>query len=200
MTQPRTHRGRQTRARIVAVAAGLMYQRGVTATSIDDVLRAAGAGKSQFYHYFTTREELVAEVLRYQLETILEEQAQFPLHTWDGVQQWLDAMVIAQATHRRFLGCPFGSLAGEVLEQGDLLRETAAALFVRWETAVAEGFRGLQEHGLLRRDVDVHVLAEATIATLQGGYLVSSAKRDSATMRNAVTAARRYLEAHAPRA
>jgi AcrR family transcriptional regulator len=175
-----------------------MYQRGVTATSIEEVLKAASAGKSQFYHYFSTREELVAEVLRYQLETILEEQAQFPLHTWDGVQEWLDAMVVAQATHRRFLGCPFGSLAGEVLEQGDLLRETAAALFVRWETAVAEGLRGLQERGLLRRNVDVHALAEATIATLQGGYLVSSAKRDSETMQNAVAAARGYLEAHAP--
>jgi len=59
MREPTTRRGRDTRRRIVAVAAELMYERGVGATSVEDVLAASGTGKSQFYHYFSSREELL---------------------------------------------------------------------------------------------------------------------------------------------
>ena len=58
--KPRTERGRASRERIVERAAELFAERGVTATSLDEVLAAAGAGKSQLYHYFRGRDELVA--------------------------------------------------------------------------------------------------------------------------------------------
>jgi TetR/AcrR family transcriptional repressor of nem operon len=57
--EPRTGRGRASRERIVEHAAELFAERGVAATSLDDVLAAAGAGKSQLYHYFRGRDELV---------------------------------------------------------------------------------------------------------------------------------------------
>ncbi len=68
--EPVTSRGRQTKARIVAVAAELMYAQGVATTSVDDVLAAAGVGKSQFYHYFSSKTELVAAVQRHQLDGV----------------------------------------------------------------------------------------------------------------------------------
>ena len=55
---PRTARGRDSRDRIVTVAAGLMQSGGVEGTSIDAILAAAGASKSQLYHYFTDRQGL----------------------------------------------------------------------------------------------------------------------------------------------
>src|SRR5262249_56512309 len=58
--KPRTERGRASRERIVERAAELFAERGVAATSLDEVLAAAGAGKSQLYHYFRGRDELVA--------------------------------------------------------------------------------------------------------------------------------------------
>jgi TetR/AcrR family transcriptional repressor of nem operon len=41
-------------------AAGLFAERGIAATSVDEVLAASGAGKGQFYHYFRGRDELAA--------------------------------------------------------------------------------------------------------------------------------------------
>ena len=41
-------------------AAELFAARGIAATSVDEVLAAAGAGKGQFYHYFRSRDELAA--------------------------------------------------------------------------------------------------------------------------------------------
>ncbi len=50
-----TRRGRASRERIVERAAELFAERGIAATSVDEVLAAAGAGKGQFYHYFRGR-------------------------------------------------------------------------------------------------------------------------------------------------
>jgi AcrR family transcriptional regulator len=175
-----------------------MYERGVIATSVEDVLRESGAGKSQFYHYFSTREELVVEVLRHQLVVVLQEQERFHLDTWDGIREWFEAMISAQQGRRRFLGCPLGSLAGEVLQQGDLLRETAAEAFARWQRALVDGLAGLQAAGHLRADVELDAVAQSMIATLQGGYLLSSATREITALRCATDAALRLLQAAAP--
>jgi len=75
MPEPTTRRGKDTKGRIVELAAALMYERGVSATSIEDILAASGTGKSQFYHYFSSKEELIAEVLRHQLQQVLQEQS-----------------------------------------------------------------------------------------------------------------------------
>src|SRR2546429_9680652 len=58
--EPITRRGRASRERIVERAADLFAGRGIAATSVDEVLAAAGAGKGQFYHYFRSRDELAA--------------------------------------------------------------------------------------------------------------------------------------------
>jgi AcrR family transcriptional regulator len=198
MREPTTRRGRDTRRRIIAVAAELMYVRGVNATSVDDVLTASGTGKSQFYHYFSSREELLAEVLDNQLDQILEEQNSFPLDTWAGIQAWLQALALRHETERGLRGCPLGSIVSEVLDHNDRLRSRGAQAFARWESALAEELLKMQNSGLLRLDADPATLAEVTIAILQGGYLLSSAKRNGAPMRNACAAALAYLRAFTP--
>ena len=75
MLEPSTPRGREVKEGIVAVAAALKYKRGVNAVSIEDIVTASGTGKGQFYHYFSSKEELVSEVLRHQLDRVLDEQS-----------------------------------------------------------------------------------------------------------------------------
>ncbi len=139
MPEPTTRRGKDTKGRIVELAATLMYERGVNATSIEDILAASGTGKSQFYHYFSNKEQLVAEVLRHQLQQVLREQSLFPLDSWEGISAWFQAMVDMQQNQRDYRGCPLGSIASELLDQGDFLRSRAAEAFARWESALREG-------------------------------------------------------------
>lgn len=198
MSEPSTRRGKDTKARMVAAAAALMYERGVNAVSIDDIAVASGTGKGQFYHYFATKEELVAEVLRHQLEQVLEEQSVFRLDTLDDIRAWFGALVGMQETRRHFRGCPLGSIASEVIDHSDPLRARAAEAFSRWESSLANGLRTMLAGGLLRPGADPEALAGATIAVLQGGYLLSSIKRDVHPMRNAVSAAVSHLNSFAP--
>ncbi len=103
-----------------------------------------------------------------------------------------------QQDQRSYRGCPLGSIAGELVDQGEPLRSQAADAFTRWESSLADGLRTMQATGLLRDDADPHALAESTIAVLQGGYLVSSTKRDIRPMRNALAAALGQLKSYAP--
>jgi len=175
-----------------------MYQRGVSATSIEDILTASGTGKSQLYHYFSSKEELVAEVLRHQLQQVLQQQSLFHLDTWEGISAWFQAIVDMQQDQRSYRGCPLGSIVSEVIDQGEPLRSQAADAFTRWESALVEGLRTMQARGLLRDDADPYALAESTIAVLQGGYLLSFTKRDIRPMRNALAAALGQLKSYAP--
>ena len=102
----KTAGGRERKRTIVSAAAALMYHRGVHDTAVDDVLVASGSGKSQFYHYFSGKEELVGAVLAHELETVLGDLEGFRLDTWKGIREWFDA--IAQGQERRgFKGCPW---------------------------------------------------------------------------------------------
>src|SRR6516165_8368641 len=54
-----SEKGTATRLRIMRIAADLFHKQGVGATSPDEILGAARAGKGQFYHYFGSKEGLV---------------------------------------------------------------------------------------------------------------------------------------------
>ena len=56
---------------IVNAAAGLVYERGVARTSLDDVIERAGVSKSQLYLYFNDRSALLREVVPHNLALVL---------------------------------------------------------------------------------------------------------------------------------
>jgi len=181
MQTPKTRRGKERRDALVEAAAQLMYRRGVRATSLEEILDAAGAGKSQLYHYFSSKDDLTAAVLDYQLTEVLGEQKQFPLETWAGIRSWFEALRAGQEA-RGFNGCPVGSLAIEMSAMGNELQGHVADAFLRWHTSLEEAFEDMRARGLLRENAVPAELAEATLAAIQGGYLLSTVKRDIGPM------------------
>jgi AcrR family transcriptional regulator len=200
MKQPSTRRGTETKNQIVVSAAALIHERGVAATSVDDILAASGAGKSQFYYYFETKDDLVREVLRHNLETTLRSQEPYleRLSTWKGIQGWLDAIADLHERQGLFGGCRIGSLAVEMAERDEELRLALAAAFSRWESFLSAGLSAMRARGALRPDADPEVLAETTMAAIQGGYLLSTTKKEMRPMRNSLAAAYAHLRSFRP--
>ena len=64
--RPPTARGAATRARIVGAAADLVYRRGASATSLEDIMEASATSKSQLYHYFADKDALMRAVIELQ--------------------------------------------------------------------------------------------------------------------------------------
>jgi TetR/AcrR family transcriptional repressor of nem operon len=109
---PKTARGRATRERLVTAASELIAERGVAATSLDDVIERAGTSKSQLYHYFEDRAALLRAVVLHNTDSVLA--AQMPhiesLATWTAIRAWLDSLVELQVERHARGGCPVGSL------------------------------------------------------------------------------------------
>lgn len=181
MTERRlTRRGRETRDRIVAAAAELIFDRGVAETTLEDIRAAAGVSGSQVYHYFADKEELVRAVIDHQAGAVLHTQGTYLDHldTVPGLRAWRDLLVEHQRTLHCRGGCPLGTLGAELAEIDDAARMAVARGFGRWEARIRDGLRAMRDRGDLPASADPDDLALATLAALQGGLLLAQVQRD----------------------
>jgi TetR/AcrR family transcriptional regulator, cholesterol catabolism regulator len=64
MRRKLTLRGRERRQQLMSQAADLFAERGFHPTSVADIVESLGVGKGVFYWYFSSKEELLAEILK----------------------------------------------------------------------------------------------------------------------------------------
>ena len=138
---PVTGKGRATRERIIDTAADLIYERGVAAVTLDARPRRDGTSKSQLYHYFADKDDLVHAVIERQRERVLAFHAPKldSLSSWDDIGRWRDAIVAAQAERQCRSGCPLGSLASALAELDDAARSRLSDAFTSWQQLLADG-------------------------------------------------------------
>jgi AcrR family transcriptional regulator len=191
-----TSKGAQTRQRIVAAAADLMFDQGVAGTTLDHVRGAAHVSSSQIYHYFADKEALVHAVIEYQNETIVggQEEMLAKLATLDGLRAWRDFLVAHQRALNCKGGCPIGSLGSELAEIDPGAREDVAAGFRRWEAGIRGGLRRMARNGLLVEGADPDRLATATLAALQGGLLLTQIQRTTEPLEAALDTVIEHVE------
>jgi TetR/AcrR family transcriptional regulator, transcriptional repressor for nem operon len=195
--EPRTGRGRASRERIVEHAAELFAARGVAGTSLDDVLAAAGAGKSQLYHYFHGRDELVEAAVGLRCTQVLAGLTQ-ALGTVSSLAELERALAgfVAGFEQMGLPGCPIGSLAAEVAECNEGARLETAAAFDAWEQLFADALARMRDRGELRPDASPAALATALLASIEGGMVLSQARKDPASLHLAVDAGLAQLRTH----
>jgi AcrR family transcriptional regulator len=187
--EPKTGRGRASRERIVERAAELFAERGIAATSVDEVLAAAGAGKGQFYHYFRSRDELAAAAVGYRCAQVIAglTQALGDVSSLAGLERALGAFA-AGFEEMGMPGCPIGTLSAEVAGRNEEARLQAAAGFDAWERLLADALERMREHGELQAGAEPATLATGLLASLEGGMVLAQARRDMASLRVAVKA------------
>lgn len=176
-----TPKGRATRARIVEIAADLIFEYGVAGTSIDDVRQVAGVSGSQMTHYFTDKRSLVREVVAWQADAVLglhQLPALGDLDSFAALDLWVELQIARQKQQYCRGGCRFGSLAGELAEQDDDTRAALAEGFARWEALFRHGLRLMRQRGELRREASPEELALGLLSALQGGLLLTQTRRD----------------------
>lgn len=190
-----TAKGRATRDRIVRAAAELVAEHGVAAVTLDDVGRRAKASRSQLYHYFDDKADLVHAVIDATTEGVLGTQDELleNLDSWAGIDRWFNALVELQHQRQARGGCPIGSLAGQLAERDPAARAAIADGLGRWEAHLREGLTRMRQRGKLAAKADPAKLATFTMAALQGGLLLTQVRRDPEQLRIALDGARTLL-------
>jgi TetR/AcrR family transcriptional repressor of nem operon len=186
-----TAKGRRTRDGIVAAAARLMHERGLAATTVEDVLGACGAGRSQLYHYFRGKDALCAAVLEYQFARVLAAQPSLTDESCSDLRRWWADLVSANEGSG-FGGCPLGTFAGQ-MDGIEPLRELYADLFTRWQAAIAGLVTRAQQAGQVPPDRDPDEMALILLGAMQGGTALSHVHRDPRPLTRALDAAFRAV-------
>ena len=189
-------RGTATKLRIVEAAAKLVYESGAERVSLDEVMEASGASKSQLYHYFTDKDDLLREVIALQTSRIVQvNTAQLDrLESFEGLSVWRDMLVAANRAGGGVGGCPLGSLANELAAQSEETRNLLDRSFGAWSAAIEAGLSRMKALGRITPCADTKAIAVAVLAAIQGGLLLAKTARNSEPLELAFDMALGHIE------
>lgn len=194
----RSTKGAETKARIIRTAADLFHKQGVGATSPDDIIEASNTGKGQFYHYFSSKENLVHEVLQTHLQSIKDGSApvDYEISSWKALESWFLSQIELQKSFGMKRGCPFGTIGNEVREGDELIRQDLNLIFEVMRNKLSAFFIREKAGSRLSKDAKEDELADFCIAAVQGAMLMGKIQRSSqvaeAAIREALTHLKRY--------
>ena len=172
---------RSTRESILTAAAELMRHKGYGAVGMKDIAAASGAPIGSLYHHFRggkvqiAREALVNAGAAYGLliPTLIDE--------YTDLGQALEGVFAQAAEDMAATGfanmCPVASVAAEVADTVEELRDTSATVFRDWIDGGAAYFvaRGLEPQRA--REVTL-----ALIGALEGAFVLARTMRDTAPL------------------
>jgi AcrR family transcriptional regulator len=177
----------QARERLLETAERLFYAEGVTATGVERILSESGVGRASFYRHFTSKDELVVEVLRRrdtswrawmerEVAASTRPARERPLAVFDALAD--------RFTWQDFRGCAFINTMAEISDQDGEAFHVASA----HKTRVIE---------LLRRILDDAGYVDAEELAAQFGMLIDGATVTALRERSPEAAARARVMAGA---
>ena len=180
-----------SRTRLVEATQDLLWEQGYSATSPKDIMRRSGAGQGSMYHHFTNKQELALVALECSAQSMRQDAEK--LLATDG-----SAYEIATAYLRRqrdvLKGCRMGRMTfdADVLNTPELI-EPVKRTFVWLLEALTALFERGRDQGEFAADIDARNLASLVVATVQGGYVLARATRDTDAFDAAVEGAAALL-------
>ncbi len=192
-----TVKGEQTRERILSRATDLMVRQGFGATSIRDLLEAAGITKGTLYFHFPGKDDLGIAVLERARDQFLA----FVRKSLAGKtpRRRLEGHFRAVLwTHRAAGytgGCLWGNTALEMSDAagGGRYLETVSQVFAAWTAMVKQVIAEGQRLGEIRSDVRAGDLATHVVAAIEGGVMLSRLRKDPASLKGTLTSLRQML-------
>ena len=168
---------------LVASAADLIWRRGYSRTSVDDIIRSAEICKGSFYHHFSSKESLGLAVIGAWTDHFgahiganLSE-----AHTpEENLHAILDAMVSAQE-ESGFLGCPLGRLA---LEMGDVSEVFRQRLQQGFDNLSELFTTYLRQAGLVESEAQEQ--GRCMLATLEGALMLEKVNGGGGVLRSLI--------------
>jgi TetR/AcrR family transcriptional repressor of nem operon len=195
MSQPKS----PAKELILEAAARLMQVRGYHRTGLDEVLRASGVGKGNFYYHYPSKEALGYAILDRLVRTFTErtldpifgDPRRSPL---EQVEAFLEEILATQRARKCIGGCPLGNLATELADDHEGFRQRLSEIFDLWRERVAGALARARAGGALSAAADPDALARFLVAGLEGAILLAKVQKDIRVMETCVAELRCHLQ------
>lgn len=171
-----------TKERIIDSSAELFRRQGYTGTGVKQIVAAANAPFGSLYHFFPGgKEQLGAEVIRSSGRLYIQLFATIAMQAPD-VLTAVDAFFAGAAETLRETdyadACPIATVALEVANTSEPLREATAEVFDSWIAGATEYFAATG----IPRDT-ARELAFTMLCLLEGAFIFCRAMRDTEPLR-----------------
>jgi len=168
----------ETRRRIVEAASCAFREKGIVATGLAELMKAAGLTHGGFYKHFESKDQLVAEACAEAARAGMEAMGDRP--TVGAV-----ASSYLSATHRDdpASGCLFAAIGSELARADEATREAATVAFKRFVDALAGG----------SHDEDARRRVLAAVSTMIGAVTISRIVTDPKLSKEILDAAEKSL-------
>ena len=175
-----------TRERLLELAESAVLAKGFAATSIDELIAAAGISKSGFFYHFKDKGELAKGLLlryleqdRQLLEDIFrrgDDLNEDPLHGFlVGLKLFAEMLADLPQAHP---GCLAASFAYQDQLFNDEMRKLNAEGMLAWRTRFRDRLRVIAERYPPRDDVDLDALADMAYTLVEGGLILGRVLQD----------------------
>ena len=196
-------RGSSTRERILELAEAAVLEKGFAATSIDELIAAAGITKSGFFYHFKDKGELATALMQRYIarnDAVLidifaraEELNEDPLHGY------LVAMkLLAEMTADLPAGHP-GCLVASFCYQDRLFSQEIRDLTFRgvagWRKIFLDRLERIAERYPPRINIELEALADMANTLVDGGIILSRVMRDKLLLSQQIMLYRDFVRA-----
>jgi AcrR family transcriptional regulator len=161
----------EAKARILETATEIFLKNGFKKTKMTEIARRLGVSKGALYQYFSSKDELLMEVLKFGVQFSRSsvftnmQLEQLPLLS---TKEYFDKMIHSSAQVDK-LGVEIASLA---LHNPDLMKEVRV-FYLDEINIVQDFFERAKKEGVIKPDVDTRVLAVSILSFRSGlrGFL-----------------------------
>jgi TetR/AcrR family transcriptional repressor of lmrAB and yxaGH operons len=171
-------KGERTRARLTAAAGELLQRQGYHATGLSQIVEESGAPRGSLYFHFPGgKEELAIAALRETGESwrVRIEAAIDGAADLDGAITAVLRLFSDELRSSSWkLGCPLATVALEVSDSNEPVREVCAAHFSGWEASIASRLMAAGMHEAMARPV-----ATFALAAVEGALLLARTQRST---------------------
>lgn len=170
--------------KILTTGLRVVHQRGFTASSVRDIVQAAGVPQGSFTNHFQSKEKFGLAVIELYLsnsrKTMAETLQNDSLPPLKRLEDYIDSVKNRLNKDHMRNGCVYGNFAAEASEHSELIRHRLVGIFSEVQDSVAYCLKAAVKAGELPPKFKCDEVAGFIISSLQGAYLLAKAHRSPA--------------------
>jgi TetR/AcrR family transcriptional repressor of nem operon len=168
----------------------VVHERGFEASSVRDIVQAAGVPQGSFTNHFASKEAFGLEIVDvYYAMTSASVAATLrndALPSLARLRRWIENQLnyLKQDDMRK--GCLYGNMTAEAGEQSEAIRKRIADIYAELQESVDYCLRAAVQAGELPQNFETAEVAGFIVSSLQGAVLVAKAQRNPAPIERLV--------------
>ena len=191
------------RGRLIEAAKNVIFAHSYESVSVEELCAAAGVTKSSFYHFFSSKQDLVLAAIESQWQwferVVLMPTFSLPLSPQERLLRFFELTLEREQARKQvegyMRGCPAGNLTLEMSTQNELIRIRVERFFQAWLGYFERMLIEAQEQGTVPATLDTSVTAQALLAYFEGVMLLAKGRNDPSllhTLRGGVLSLMHY--------